>query len=216
MSSSKKETKRSREERLAAARKEQQAAERRRSFILYGAAALAVALIAGAVFWAISTDDSNDVARTAEGDIEGVQVFDYEGGNHVQGTVDYAETPPVGGDHNQVWLNCGVYTEPVPNEHAVHSLEHGAVWVTYQPDLAEDQVSTLEDALPDTYTLLSPYEDLDSPIVISAWGHQLKVDSADDPRIAAFVEEYRQGEQTPEPGAACTGGTDGNDNLIQG
>lgn len=216
MSSSKKDAKRSRNERLEAARKQQQAAERRRSLILYGAAALALVIIAGAVFWAIVTDDSNDVARNAEGDIEGVQVYEYDGGNHVQTTVDYAESPPVGGEHNPVWLNCGVYTEPVPDEHAVHSLEHGTVWITYQPDLAEDQVSQLEDMLPDTYTLLSPYEGLESPIVISAWGHQLEVDSADDPRLEEFITEYRQGPQTPEPGAACTGGTDGTDNLIQG
>lgn len=203
---SKKTTKNDRQARLDAARKEQQAAEKKKALVLYGAAAAAVVLIAGAVFWAIANDEGRQIA--ASGTIEGVQEYEYTGGAHTTEKVDYAETPPVGGEHNAVWLNCGIYDKPVPNEHAVHSLEHGAVWITYQPDLATDQVDTLKDLTPQTYGLLSPFEGMDSPITVSAWGHQLKVDSADDPRIGAFIKEYRQGPQTPEPGAACTGGID--------
>jgi hypothetical protein len=56
--------------------------------------------------------------------------------------------------------------------------------------------------------VLSPYPGLPAPVVASAWGKQLKLTGADDPRLAAFIREYRQGPQTPEPGAACTGGLD--------
>jgi hypothetical protein len=201
---SKKTTKNDRQARLEAARKEQQAAEKKKALVLYGAAAAAVVLIAGAVFWAIANDEGRKIA--ASGTIEGVQTFGYKGGNHTAEKVDYKETPPVGGEHNAAWLNCGIYDKPVPNENAVHSLEHGAVWITYQPDLATDQVDKLKELTPKTYGLLSPFEGMDSPITISAWDHQLKVDSAEDPRIGAFIKEYRQGPQTPEPGAACTGG----------
>ena len=85
----------------------------------------------------------------------------------------YEQTPPVGGDHNPTWLNCGVYTAPVPNELAVHALEHGAVWVTYRSDLPADQVERLVDVVPDTYMVVSPFEDLPAPVVASAWGAQL-------------------------------------------
>jgi hypothetical protein len=90
----------------------------------------------------------------------------------------------------------------------VHSLEHGAVWITYTPDLAEDQVETLRDEMGSSgFVLMSPYEDQDSPIVLSAWGIQLQVDDADDPKVNQFLNKYIQGPQTQEPGAACSGGT---------
>jgi len=55
--------------------------------------------------------------------------------------------------------------------------------------------------------LASPYPGLDSPIVASAWGAQIRLDSADDENLERFISSYRRGPQTPEPGAACTGGT---------
>jgi hypothetical protein len=128
---------------------------------------------------------------------------------HTTEPATYEQSPPVGGDHHPAWLNCGVYPQPVPDELAVHSLEHGAVWVTYRPDLPADQVTALEDAIPDTYMVLSPREGLPSPVVASAWGTQIELTGADDPRLEVFIKEFRQGPNTPEPGAACTGGSDG-------
>ncbi len=120
--------------------------------------------------------------------------------------MNYPQTPPVGGNHNAQWLNCGIYDQPVPNENAVHALEHGAVWVTYNPDLSAEDVQTLRDLMPSSYIVLSPYAGLDAPVVASAWGVQLKLDGVDDPRLKSFIDVYRQGSQTPEPGAACDGG----------
>ncbi len=186
------------EEMQAAAR----AKDRRRSVALWGSIIAVVVVIGLALAFVITREQANKPSLAA------VETFEVTA-NHVETPVTYAQTPPVGGDHSSVWLNCGIYDKPVRNENAVHSLEHGAVWVTYRPDLAAAQVETLRNSLPSTYTLLSPYENLPAPVVASAWGKQLKLDSADDPRLAAFVKEYRQGPQTPEPGASCTGGTDG-------
>ena len=129
-------------------------------------------------------------------------------GSKIEGVVDYAQTPPTGGEHNQMWLNCGVYEQPVPNENAVHSLEHGAIWVTYDPDLPAAELEALKAHLPSSYVVLSPFEGLDSPIVLSGWNTQLALDSADDERIPAFFEEYWQSQNVPEPGAPCTGAYD--------
>jgi hypothetical protein len=62
---------------------------------------------------------------------------------HVDGPVTYTVTPPVGGPHNGIWMNAGVYTKPIPSERAVHNMEHGAVWITYEPDLPASEVATL-------------------------------------------------------------------------
>jgi hypothetical protein len=81
------------------------------------------------------------------------------------------------------------------------------VWITYSPDLPKDQVETLRDiAQSNSYVLVSPYSDLPSQVVASAWGKQLHLNSADDPRLEQFVSAYQQGPQNPEPGAPCSGG----------
>jgi hypothetical protein len=190
-----------RQERLAQVRRQQQRADRRRALLIWGTGALVVLAIAGAVTFAVLRE------RASTPSLADVQTFTVDQG-HVETPVTYPQTPPAGGPHNPVWLNCGVYDKPVPNENAVHSLEHGAVWVTYRPDLPKVDVETLKKTIPDTYMVLSPYPGLPAPVVASAWGKQLKLTGADDPRLGAFIREYRQGVQTPEPGAACTGGLD--------
>jgi hypothetical protein len=123
----------------------------------------------------------------------------------------YEQNPPVGGDHlaPPFWQNCGFYDKPVRDEAAVHSLEHGAVWLTYDPDLPTDQVATLRtkvDGHP--FVLVSPRADLPTPVVASAWGKQLTLTGADDPGLDAFIEAFENGPQNPEPGAPCSGGLD--------
>lgn len=141
-------------------------------------------------------------------EIDGVVTVDDLSLQHREGRVDYEQHPPVGGDHAPVWQNCGFYDSAVLSEQAVHSLEHGAVWVTFDPDLPADEVDRLRELAGDNgFLLVSPMVGLPSPVVASAWGVQLELPSADDRRLPAFVARYQQGPQTPEPGAPCSGGT---------
>ncbi|KOV71034.1 DUF3105 domain-containing protein [Streptomyces sp. MMG1121] len=128
---------------------------------------------------------------------------------HVTTKVSYPMHPPVGGNHNPVWLDCNgdVYTEPVQDENAVHALEHGAVWVTYTGKASKADVDALAAKVRKTpYSLMSPYADQAAPLILSAWGRQVTVKSASDPEVDKFFAAYVQGPQTPEPGASCTGG----------
>ncbi|GAB3784063.1 DUF3105 domain-containing protein [Nocardioides ungokensis] len=125
--------------------------------------------------------------------------------DHVEGDVDYAQVPPVGGKHDPVWLDCGAYDAPVRDENAVHDLEHGSVWITYRPDLDAAGVRTLADALPQN-GILSPYVGLPAPVVVTVWGRQLWLTGADDPRLALFIQRYGAGRTAPEPFASCAGG----------
>ncbi len=139
--------------------------------------------------------------------IAGVTTYDNLSRNHSEAPQTYAQNPPVGGTHSSVWLNCGVYDQPVHNENAVHSLEHGAVWITYQSDLPADAVNQIRTlAHGHSFIIVSPYPGLPKPVVASAWGVQLQLDNASDPRLAQFISRYEQGPQTPEPGAVCEGG----------
>ncbi len=178
------------------------------------AAAVAVVVFAAAVitYAVLQVNESNANRVESPDEIEGLQTFDaYEDPqDHVETPVDYAESPPVGGPHAPPpdWADCTgtVYDVDIRHENAVHSLEHGAVWITYNPDEVQGaDVDTLN-ALAENESgrMTSPYVGLDSPISIQSWGHQLKVDSATDPRLEQFADLMTlNNEFTPEPGASC-------------
>lgn len=193
-------------------KKQQARAKRNRlvAIVLSSVAALAVV----ALIVTVVISNATPKRDPADIDVAGVQTWDDLEYVHTNGPVDYEElygmNPPAGGSHAPAWLNCGVYTEPVQNENAAHSLEHGAVWVTYDPDaLGEAQVEELRSSLPDSYVILSPYPGLDAPVVASAWAAQVKLDGVEDERLGDFVEKYWQSPTVPEPGSACSGAIDG-------
>ncbi|ROQ02983.1 uncharacterized protein DUF3105 [Rathayibacter sp. PhB93] len=194
---------RARQDKVEAYKREQAKRKRSGRIWIWSLSALAVVAIGGIV--AVTVFGNQQIVEARQ--IDGLQTFENDA-THVAGTVDYEQTPPAGGPHNAVWMNCGVYNEPVPNENAVHDLEHGAVWATYDPSLPQSEVDALIAAMPETYAVVSPYEGLDSPIVLSAWDAQVAIDSPEDPRIDAFIERFWQSSTAPEPGAPCTGGID--------
>jgi hypothetical protein len=209
--------KQQREERRAAkvaVLKKQQAKEKRNQRIgiiagSLGALGIVALVITFVVTSAVPKVDPDDIA------IQGLEEFSGLTANHMDPTpvdyeAEYGMTPPAGGDHFAAWLNCGVYSEPQQNENAVHSLEHGAVWVTYDPELVDQAgVDALVDALPNTYVVVSPYPDLPAPVVASAWGAQVQLDGVDDTRLGDFVDKFWKNPDLPEAGAACTGAIDG-------
>lgn len=197
---------------VAAIRTKQKDKQRRWNFLVYGSFGLVLAAIITAVAIAVtgSIQEGNATAEAARKPIEGIQTFTDLTRNHVQNAVAYPQQPGVGGDHAPVWTNCGIYTEPVSEQRAIHSLEHGAVWLTYNPNLPPSDVTRLTDlAKGKPYVLLSPDKDQTAPVTATAWGTQLVLKDAGDTRIPAFIRANAQSPNAPEPGAACTGGTDG-------
>ncbi len=167
-----------------------------RSRPLVTAAAIAALLAVPAL-----AQESNDPG------IEGVEIYEDLSYDHVSGPIDYDLLPPAGGPHSPMWQNCGVYDEPVITEQAVHSLEHGAVWITYRPGLPAAALDRLEKfAEREDYLLVSPWPGQDEPIVASAWGAQLRLDDVNDPRLRQFIRAYAR--NGPERGAPCTGASD--------
>ncbi len=206
---SKASTKDDRRAALAALQEQQRRADTRRTRLIIGiSVVVALALIVPAVVLITGEQRRQDqLEAAASAPVEGAVETEVPSATHVTTDVTYEQTPPVGGDHHPTWQNCGFYTEPVTDEYAVHSMEHGAVWATYGPDLPEADVQRLQElAERQGYLLVSPHDDLAAPLTLSAWGVQLELDSAADERVDVFLLRYLQGEQTLEPGAPCSGG----------
>lgn len=169
--------------------------------ILIGVGALLAVILLGALLYSALADPSP---------IDGVVELKNLSRTHdAEVTYPFADNPlpPAGGLHNPIWQTCDVYDQPILSEHAIHSLEHGVVWITYQPDLAEREIQGIRDiALGNNFYLVSPYPNLQSPIVLTAWGVQLEVDSIDDNRVQGFIDRYLKGPNSPEPLATCDGG----------
>jgi hypothetical protein len=204
-----------RKARIEEMRRAEQARERRNRILTITASVVIVCgLVAGGVVLVRSQSDGGSDTAASDSSAKGKFVTGKDGvkkwegelaRNHVTKAVKYASVPPVGGDHNQAWMNCNgdVYTKEINNTNAVHSLEHGAVWVTYNADAKKADIDALAAKVKKTpYTLMSPLDGQKDPIMLSAWGHQRTVTGASDPDVDKFFE----GEQTPEPGAACTNG----------
>lgn len=188
-----------REKKIAQMRKDDTSRARRSNGLLTAALVIGVVIAVGGVVWAVQAGTEDPTP----GALDEVQTYTYQAEEHTEDPVEYDESPPVGGPHRPVWEECGFYDEEIDQEKAVHSMEHGAVWITYDPALPSGDVDTLKGRLSENFTLLSPYPGQPAPVVATAWNTQLLLDGPDDPRLDDFVTEYRQGPQTPEPGASC-------------
>lgn len=149
----------------------------------------------------------------ANSGIEGLQIFADPGRGHFTGDIEYTSVVPPGGPHSPNWLLCGIYEEPVRPENALHSMEHGAAWLTYGPDLPQEDVDHLYNVVRqarsdrgEALVILSPEPELEVPLVATAWRVQLELDDVYDDRLEAFLDRYQRGPFSPEPGANCTFG----------
>jgi hypothetical protein len=185
----------------------------RRPWGLIIAAVVVVLFGVGAITYAtVQVHKSNADRVTSPDQISGIKTYDYAAGQqHVSTPVTYTESPPVGGPHDPYWADCTgtVYSVDIRHENAVHALEHGAVWIAYNPDEVSqadiDKLSALVDG--QSGRLMSPYAGLDSPISVQSWNHQLKLDSASDKRIKQFADLMTFNSEVkghyPEIGASC-------------
>ncbi|MBA3637396.1 MAG: DUF3105 domain-containing protein [Rubrobacteraceae bacterium] len=146
-----------------------------------------------------------DAARPLpENPPNGIEVYPATTNRIVEGPIHYDRRPPTNGNHDPLWQNCGFYEQPIEDRHAVHSLDHGVVWITYHPDLPEQQVRSLRPYSKENYVILSPYPGQDAPVTATSWRVQLELNSADDPRLRRFVNQFRISELAPLSGNRCT------------
>ena len=190
--------------------------------LIAGAIAIAVFAVAAIGYAVVRVNAENADRVTSADQLEGLQTFEYAAGQeHVATAVTYEQTPPVGGPHDPEWADCTgtVYDADIRHENAVHSMEHGATWITYDPArVAGDDLATLEDLVDGTSGLmLSPYEGQSSPVSLQSWNHQLPVDSVTDPRVEQYAEFMTFNDEFySEVGASCENPTFISDPLVTG
>jgi hypothetical protein len=175
-----------REERKAAEAQAKQRDTRRRRLKIALAALVGVVVVAAigvAIF-----------SRLVPAELPGVTKPANEGRSHLASgqTTNYATPTPTSGDHSPGAARCGIFTQQVPLESAVHALEHGTVVIWHQPELTQEVVSGLRGIVNrfDDRVILSPNEQLAQPIVATAW-NRLKAYESVDPEIEDFIETYR-------------------------
>jgi hypothetical protein len=146
-----------------------------------------------------------DAARPLpENPPNGIEVYPATTNDTVEGPIDYERHPPTNGDHDPLWQNCGFYEEPIEDRHAVHSMDHGVVWITYRPNLPEQQIKSLRPYGKENYVIVSPYPGQNAPVTVTSWRVQLELYGADDPRLRRFVNQFRISELAPLSGNRCT------------
>lgn len=180
--------------------------DRQSKFYIYGIGLVILLALVGTTAFSIinSNNQKSALDLAASKPIAGVKSFTGLSRKHITTNLAPTALPPTGGDHAPDWTKCGIYDASVNTSMSIHSLEHGAAWISYQPSLPKDQIKTLESFVTSNpYRLVAPYDNLASPIVLSAWGKQLSVDNASNSRVEIFLKAFTQGPDTPEPGAPC-------------
>ncbi|WP_395639631.1 DUF3105 domain-containing protein [Pseudolysinimonas sp.] len=189
--------------------KKQEAARKRNRLLGIIGAVVALLLVVGTVATVLVinlTPQTVDEELVSGDYAERVQLYPDLEATHTESRVSYDVEPPVGGPHNPTWLQCGIYDEEQQNENAVHALEHGAIWLTYDPGFATDeQIEALRELARErgSYMLVSPYGGIGEAMAASAWGAQLRFDDVDDPALGQFIEQYWRSPDSPEPNATC-------------
>ena len=137
----------------------------------------------------------------------GIEVYPATTNASVEGPIKYERHPPTNGDHVPIWQNCGFYAKPIENGHAVHSLDHGVVWITYRPGLPEQQIRALRTYGDENYVVVSPYPGQHAPVIATSWRVQLELNGPNDPRLKRFVKQFKISELAPLSGNRCTLGS---------
>ena len=129
--------------------------------------------------------------------IQDVEQFESRGREHVNEEVDYERIPPLSGPHHGGVVDAGYYEQPQSTEELVHSLEHGAVVVYYDPDaITEEARSDLRERAnvhTGTWTsvIVAPSQDNpEAPYTLTAWRHRLRIDEYEPEAVTAFLAEY--------------------------
>lgn len=117
---------------------------------------------------------------------------------------EYSSVPATSGTHAALVAPCGIYREEIPEMFVVHTLEHGAVVVYYNPDeVGEATLAEVEEVARtmSTHIVVAPYSIMPTPVALVAWGQLAARPSLEVEEVRSFWGEYAQ--RGPESGVRC-------------
>lgn len=163
---------------------------------------LAIAVVAAAC------SEPSEPATIGDGGVT-VETYDSFGAEHfadaevesiLNGTSSFAyeTSPATSGPHAGTWAPCGIYTEEVPEVFTVHSMEHGAVTIHYDPATPTAELERIQQVARElgSHVVVTPRASLAEPVVLTAWTVMVRLGDVDTQAITDFWNEYSQ--QGPE------------------
>ncbi|HET9000945.1 MAG TPA: DUF3105 domain-containing protein, partial [bacterium] len=163
-------------ERAAQARTVVRPGGRRRrqpAWIWWSVGVAALVVIAGGVWWALSSRTAAQGGPTLQG-----ERVPYEGNTHVPmgSDIKYRAHPPASGDHYPTPAPRGVYPEGLLEGFWVHSLEHGYIVLAYRPPVSPDQLQQFQEMVKSfpkskngyAKLVIVPYKDMEHPYAVLA------------------------------------------------
>ena len=171
------------------------------------AAAVALGLVAGGVYWGrsfLAKREFMDLAAQGAGRLDAIETQVDHGGGHLNPgeTYVYSESIPTSGRHDPIPASPAYYEQTQRQTKMVHALEHGNI-IIYYSRLDSEAEATVR-AWTGLYTgtwdgvLAVPLAGLGEGVVLAAWNKLLRLDKFDAATTAAFIERFRgRGPENP-------------------
>ncbi|MEK7636485.1 MAG: DUF3105 domain-containing protein [Patescibacteria group bacterium] len=106
----------------------------------------------------------------------------------------YNSNPPTSGPHYVEWAMDRFYERAIPDEHLVHNLEHGDIWISYKPSISDDVKKRLK-KIAGSKVVVTPREANTEDIALMAWTHldsfNIENGTLDTVRIKDFIKRYK-------------------------
>lgn len=134
-------------------------------------------------------------ARELFPDLGADHLSDEEASAIIAGTLaqpEYNSVPPTSGQHASYWADCGIYLQVIPDIVQVHSLEHGAVLIQYNPEIDPADISALRLYAHDKadHVIVAPNPAVGAYIVLTAWQVRMELTTLNIAAMDAFWLDY--------------------------
>jgi len=133
-----------------------------------------------------------------------------ENTNHVavgSSLPEYTSNPPTSGPHYAGTARSGFREETIADQYIIHNLEHGDVWISYHPRVADEIKEELKQ-FGAAKVIITPRESNDTDIALAAWGRldafNIEGNVLPVERVSDFIKRYTN--KGPERVQGASGG----------